>query len=469
MNEVYVSIWLDTEDYMNPRSDDAALRLARILSDLGAPATFKMVGEKLRSLERGGRVDVIDAIRKHDVGYHTDWHSRHPMVSEYLVDAGWDDGVELVLRNEGPGLDDVRRVFEGASSYGQAGAAWAPQPYAACREWGIPVYLDESDHMSVEHGPHHYCGVIGVFGLGPANARVRLGGTDGLTKSKAALDRAVDFARSSGGGIVNVYYHPCEFISPEFPDSINFGGGCNPAPGRYEIPKPFAPSDVEQGYAQFEDYVKYMLVRDDIKLVTGSEIAESYRDRLEGASLDTIQINRAAEDFIDARGFVGIDSAWLSPAQTFQLVVDRLVQIADSQVESAIEIMHVLGPKDLPSGGAITEAWVAGNDLLTAALSASRGLHASGQVPATPRIGDVSVTPEAFLTGACRLLLAVDSGAAIPGHVGLAHERLATEVHVAEDSEELWRWPIHSPGFRAPRIMEQARLQAWTIKPAVRA
>ena len=62
---------------------------------------------------RGGRVDVIDAIRKHDVGYHTDWHSRHPMVSEYLVDAGWDDGVELVLRNEGPGLDDVRRVFEG--------------------------------------------------------------------------------------------------------------------------------------------------------------------------------------------------------------------------------------------------------------------------------------------------------------------------------------------------------------------
>ena len=37
---------------MNPRSDDAALRLARILSDLGAPATFKMVGEKLRSLKR---------------------------------------------------------------------------------------------------------------------------------------------------------------------------------------------------------------------------------------------------------------------------------------------------------------------------------------------------------------------------------------------------------------------------------
>ena len=210
---------------MNPRSDDAALRLARTLTDLGAPATFKMVGEKVRSLERGDRGDVIDAIRKHDVGYHTDWHSRHPMVSEYLVDAGWDDGVELVLRNEGPGLDDVRRVFEGASSYGQAGAAWAPQPYAACREWGIPVYLDESDHMSVRNGPHHYCGVIGVFGLGPANARVRLGGTDGLTKSKAALDRAVDFARSSGGGTRRELIFTERVLAPSNCPGISSGTG----------------------------------------------------------------------------------------------------------------------------------------------------------------------------------------------------------------------------------------------------
>ena len=27
-------------------------------------------------------------------------------------------------------------------------------------------------------------------------------------------------------------------------------------------------------------------------------------------------------------------------------------------------------------------------------------------------------------------------------------------------------WVIHEEGFRAPRIVEQARLQAWTLKPA---
>jgi hypothetical protein len=38
---------------------------------------------------------------------------------------------------------------------------------------------------------------------------------------------------------------------------------------------------------------------------------------------------------------------------------------------------------------------------------------------------------------------------------------------VAEDSPGLWGWVIFPEGFHAPHIMELARLQAWTLKPAV--
>ena len=31
----------------------------------------------------------------------------------------------------------------------------------------------------------------------------------------------------------------------------------------------------------------------------------------------------------------------------------------------------------------------------------------------------------------------------------------------------LWSWPIFPPGFHAPEIMTLARLQAWTLKPAL--
>jgi hypothetical protein len=46
--------------------------------------------------------------------------------------------------------------------------------------------------------------------------------------------------------------------------------------------------------------------------------------------------------------------------------------------------------------------------------------------------------------------------------------RLATERFVSEDSPAVFDWVIHPPGFHAPRIVEQAKLQAWTLKPAER-
>jgi len=119
---IWVLLWFDTEDYILPASDDAALRLAQWLTERGIPATFKVVGEKARTLERRGRRDVIDALKKHDIGYHSNYHSVHPTPAMYLADMGWDDGVAEFVRREGPGYEDVRRIFgQAPSCYGQPG------------------------------------------------------------------------------------------------------------------------------------------------------------------------------------------------------------------------------------------------------------------------------------------------------------------------------------------------------------
>src|SRR5262245_62522064 len=75
---VYVVLWFDTEDYLLPASDDAALRVAQMLTDEGIRGTFKVVGEKARILERRKRDDVIAALKKHEIGYHSNYHSVHP-------------------------------------------------------------------------------------------------------------------------------------------------------------------------------------------------------------------------------------------------------------------------------------------------------------------------------------------------------------------------------------------------------
>src|SRR5271156_3540099 len=75
---VYVVLWFDTEDYIEPAADDAALRIATELEKLGVRATFKVVGEKARVLESRGRTDVIRAMSRHDIGYHSNFHSVQP-------------------------------------------------------------------------------------------------------------------------------------------------------------------------------------------------------------------------------------------------------------------------------------------------------------------------------------------------------------------------------------------------------
>src|SRR4051812_47229458 len=86
---VYVVLWFDTEDYITPESDDAALRIATDLTQLGVHATFKVVGQKARALELRGRRDVLRALSKHSIGYHSNYHSVHPTPSEYLRHFGF--------------------------------------------------------------------------------------------------------------------------------------------------------------------------------------------------------------------------------------------------------------------------------------------------------------------------------------------------------------------------------------------
>src|SRR5215471_15069954 len=109
---VDVILWFDTEDYLSPADDDACKRLAEMLTERHIRTTFKVVGEKARVLERRGRRDVIDALKKHDIGYHANYHSVHPAPTEYLADCGLLDGMAEFARREGPGAADVRRIFE---------------------------------------------------------------------------------------------------------------------------------------------------------------------------------------------------------------------------------------------------------------------------------------------------------------------------------------------------------------------
>jgi hypothetical protein len=87
-------------------------------------------------------------------------------------------------------------------------------------------------------------------------------------------------------------------------------------------------------------------------------------------------------------------------------------------------------------------------------------------------IGADAIPPADFLKA---LAVAYDvhrKSGQLPLEQGVApgrHLELLPARHVAEDTPGLFGgWIIHKEGFRAPKILEQARLQAWTLKPAIR-
>ena len=215
-----VILWFDTEDYLLPASDDAAKRVAELLSERGVRATFKVVGEKARVLEKRGRGDVIEALKKHDIGFHSNFHSVHPTPTEYLAETGLMDGVGEFVRREGPGAADVRRVFgvESLSCYGQPGSSWASQaivalpPIGVTAAGGVPCYVDSGNHIGLRGRPFWYAGALNVFNMKPNETRFELHVAQALAVGKTDVSAIADKLRGEGGGLISIFYHPCEWV-----------------------------------------------------------------------------------------------------------------------------------------------------------------------------------------------------------------------------------------------------------------
>ena len=59
------------------------------------------------------------------------------------------------------------------------------------------------------------------------------------------------------------------------------------------------------------------------------------------------------------------------------------------------------------------------------------------------------------------------AGKPIPAKIEVRPAKLGTAKYVSKDDPKLWGWVIFPPGFEAPAMMDLAKRQAWTLKPAV--
>jgi hypothetical protein len=463
---INVILWFDTEDYILPASDDAALHVADFLTGEGVRATFKVVGEKARTLERRKRTDVIAALQKHEIGYHSNFHSVQPSPAMYLANLGWDEGVAEFERRERPGFDDVKRIFGVAPScYGQPGSSWGPQSYGAMRDWGMEVYLDAGSHVQLDNRPCYYCGILNLYKLA-YTLRANLGGPKDLEEAEARFLTARDKLRAEGGGIVSIFYHPCEFVHKEFWDGVNFRNGANPPRDQWKLPPTKTAEESRAAYEVFEEYVRFIKRFPDVHFITATQAARTYHDRARDRKWTADELKAIAAAVTDQVTFQKRDDHALAASELFGLLNEYVRRKLAGEDATVIDWQGTpYGPTY--AGPVLTEALTTDlSQVSRTATDVAGYLRKEGRIPGTIWLGSTPVPPEAYLCALAGLVRDGPEGKRLPETVEVKPARLAAASHVADDSPNLWGWIIFPRGFRAPALMELGKRQAWTLKPA---
>ena len=480
---VDVILWFDTEDYMSLADDDACKRLAEMLTQRQIRATFKVVGEKARVLERRGRRDVIEALKKHDIGFHANFHSVHPAPTEYLAQCGLLDGMAEFERREGPGAADVRRVFQKNTlvCYGQPGSSWASQAIAALKNIGVapsgtPCYVDEGQHVGLDHKPFWYAGALNVYHMGHNYTRMELHDPAAVEPARQKVSEiALRLQADDKGGLISIFYHPCEWIHLEFWDGVNFRRGANPPPEQWKAPPQQTPAETEAAFGRFAQYIDHIKAIPGVRFITAGDLPGIYSDplRKQGApENDLAEIAARVSAASNGVDFITLENRSYSPADQFELLANVVSQLnAGHKPVFPLVAKGLLGPDGLPppSSEPMHLNWPA---FRMAAADASNYVQTQGRVPARVFIGPDPVPPSAFLVGLAKAYdfyrkhasLPVEAGVELPTAV-----EILPALYVAEDTPDLFGgWIIHRENFRAPKVLEVARLQAWTLKPAIR-
>ncbi|MDA4135571.1 MAG: hypothetical protein OK449_01055 [Thaumarchaeota archaeon] len=466
---VFVYIWFDIEDYVTEESDSLPLVALSILDKYGARATCKMVAEKVRILLERNRVDVISAIASHDVGYHLDTHSRHPVVYEYLADLDTLKGAREFAKKERQGLELVEKTFGKSSScFGHPGPAWGPHYYPAMREMGIPVYLDETPILNLNNQPYWYCGVLNLNGANENFVKFdyTFESPTGLSKLKKQFEEVHQRLAERGGGSVSFLFHLHTAINKEFWDAVNFGHGRNRTKEEYVRPPSQPPEVTERAWRNFDEMIGFMSEFEDVRFITASDALEIFRQTR--PSYDRRLVESVLKELGSDVRYVKVMDDFASPSELFYLIVRCISTISRTgKLPARVRTKEPLGPAASVSPTSPRRIEV--KELIAASHRLVAEIDSTERLPSSVVLGNgAELSTVDFMMTSARILESMLAGSPLPKETRVVRAAFLQSKFVDPEAFQLaCRWTVLPPGFTAPRILEEITLQTWTLRPAV--
>src|SRR5207249_44654 len=100
-----------------------------------------------------------------------------------------------------------------------------------------------------------YGGALNLYCL-EHTLRTQLAGGPAREDAERKFLAARDKLQAEGGGVVSIYYHPCEFVHREFWDGVNFRNGANPPREQWRLPPTKSPEQMQTAFETFEAYIR---------------------------------------------------------------------------------------------------------------------------------------------------------------------------------------------------------------------
>lgn len=275
--------------------------------------------------------------------------------------------------------------------------------------------------------------------------------------------------RARGGGTISIYYHPSEWVHAEFWDAVNFSGGANPPRAAWKRPRTRPAAETETAFADFEQYIRFIQQQPGVTFVTATDLMRLYEDRAMTRAFTRDDLRAIAAATQPEITFQRREGEAVSAADVFGLLTSAMaVFVTSNAVPETTRLMPLLGPIRPFARSVRTPPLVIPWEAFARAITdAADFCRVNQRIPDEIWAGTDSLSPADFLATLGPVVERVIATGQPPSEVTRRAGRFTADRYVAEDSTELWSWPIFPEGFHAPAIMELARLQAWTLKPAV--
>ncbi len=454
MKQRKVMLWYDVEDFITPEADDALLALIDMMESLGIRASFKFVAEKIRVLRERGREDILSRLASHEICYHTENHSVHPTQTEYLEHIrGFADGVKEFEKRERQGFLDVMDISgQFPTSYGQPGASWAPQVFPVLKKWGIPTYVDSHYILSVDEGPFWYGGILNLTRLW-STMRVEFdeGGVEAAKERFGEIEH-----RAADNQLVSIFYHPCEFSCIDFWDAVNFSRGENPPREQWKTSPLRTKEEMMERVGQLREFLEWTLAKPDVEFITA---AESLRyEKADREPLTPADVRSLAAAMTSGPEFATVrDARSLCPSEVMSLFARQILGrhlVPD----------FAYGPEeDVPSE--IVEP-VTPTELAAAAFTQFDHVLGYRMLPVQYTVGENRISPlDLFMN--LRRAVAEGANPGVPMTLTGGEGTLIPAAHINTSYDWAKNWIIFPDGLDASNLVRHAKLQCWTLKPAL--